>query len=930
MHAFETPVFETPTDSPNNRLLALSADIEELERHGVTPSVSIVAEMRRSYLDYAMSVIVARAIPDLRDGLKPVHRRILFAMHEGGYLWNRPYRKSARVVGDVIGRYHPHGDNAVYDALVRLAQPFSMRLPLLDGQGNFGSLDGDEPAAMRYTEIRLAQAAAAMLTDIDRDTVDFQDNYDGQDREPTVLPARIPNLLVNGAEGIAVGMATRIPPHNLGEAIDAALAMIEDPDVSMETLMERMPAPDFPTGGQIVGRLGCRELYRTGRGSILLRAKSRIEEGRGGRSAIIIDEVPFQVNKARLVEEISSLARERRVEGIAEVRDESDRQGVRVAIDLRRDATPEVVRNQLHRFTRMQTRFAANMIALVGMRPERLDLRTYLEEFLAFRETVVSRRAAHDLAQARDRAHVLCGLAVAVENIDEVVALIRAAPDAAAARAALRERRWEAARIAPYLQLIDDPEQPAAGIAIDEGGIQLSEAQVKAVLELRLQRLTGLGREEITSELAELGARIRDLLDILSSRERVRGIVADELRALREAHGEPRRTEVLEVDEEEIEDEALIEVEDMVVTVTADGYVKRTPLDDYRSQARGGKGLMGMATKEEDAVTRVFAATTHTPVLFFATDGMVYQLPVWRLPQGPRTGRGKALVNLLPVEQGVTVGTMLPIDTPREEWDSLQIVLATSSGRVRRNPLSAFANIRANGLIAMKLEPGVRLVDAAVCGEDDDIMLTAAEGRSIRFPVSVLRSFQGRASMGVRGMKVSGDDAVVSMAVLPSIPGEADRAAAYLKARRAGETVEAGMADLADSERTLLFVDAAGAGKRVSSHEFRAKGRGGQGVASMPLDRSRKILSDCTVVAAFTVDEDDEILLMTDAGQTIRIPASGVSLQGRTAGGVRLLRIAENERVVGVARVVGEREENGGGEVSNAPGPQGPPEPQED
>ena len=866
------------------------------------PTISIVKEMRSSYLDYAMSVIVSRAIPDLRDGLKPAHRRILYAMLEGGYLWNRPYRKAARVVGDVIGRYHPHGDQAVYDTLVRLAQEFSMRLPLVDGQGNFGSLDGDMAAAMRYTEVRLARAAEAMLVDIDRDTVDFQENYDGEDREPTVLPARIPNLLVNGAEGIAVGMATRIPPHNLGEMVNAALAYIENPEIRLEELMEIVPGPDFPTGAQVVGQAGIRATYALGRGSISMRSKSRIEEARSGRVSIIIDEIPFQINKANLVEEIARLAKDKVVEGIAEVRDESDRDGIRVVIDLKRDATPEVVRNQLHRFSRMQSSFGANLIALVGGRPERFTLKTYLAEFVRFREEVVSRRTAHNLREARNRAHLLCGLAIAVENIDEVVATIRAAPNPAAAREALLGRDWDADRIIPYLRLVDDPDQPAfaAGTVTPSSTIRLSEEQARAILDLRLQRLTALGREEITGELKLLSERIADFLEILGSRERILSIVSEELLELRDARATPRRTEIIPLDDE-IEDEALIERAEMVVTVTHGGYIKRTPVEDFRAQRRGGKGLAGMSTKDEDFVTQLFAANTHTPVLFFTTNGRVYQRKVWQLPLGARTGRGKAIVNVLPIERGISVSAMMPMEPEELESDDRQIVLATSSGRVRRNRLSSFSNIRSNGIIAMKLDEGVRLIGAAACSESDDVLLVSAGGQAIRFAATDVRVFGGRDSMGVRGLRLATGDEAVSMAIIPGASWSREDALAYLAARRAGDpTVDP---QLAEDERMLLFVDSEGLGKRTSSHEFARKNRGGQGVRAMLLKDGRGREGRRLVVAAFPVGNSDEIMLTTDSGQSIRCPVDGVSTQGRIAGGVRLLRTGDDERVVSVARL---------------------------
>lgn len=863
-------------------------------------TISISTEMRRSYLDYAMSVIVSRAIPDVRDGLKPVHRRILFAMQEGGYHWNRPYRKSARVVGDVIGRYHPHGDTAVYDTLVRMAQDFSMRLPTLDGQGNFGSMDGDAPAAMRYTEIRMARAATDLLADIDRGTVDFQPNYDGQDEEPLVLPARIPNLLVNGSEGIAVGMATKIPPHNLGEIVDAALRVIEEPDVPIEELLRIVPGPDFPTGGIIIGEQGIRRTYQLGSGSIIMRARSTIETGAGGVTQIIVHEVPFQVNKANLVSEIAELARQKTIEGIREVRDESDRHGVRVAIDLRRDATPEIVLNQLHRFTRMQTTFGANMIALVGRRPERLTLKSYLDEFLRFREEVVGRRTRYDLNDARDRAHVLCGLAIAVENIDEVVATIRAAANPAAARDALREKRWDVQKIEPYLRLIDDPDQRVQQLGDSaDGKVQLSDRQVRAILELRLQRLTGLGREEISNELKELGEQIAEYLAILGSRERLLEIVAAELREVKEQHATPRRT-TFEAVEEELEDESLIEPEEMIVTITQQ-YIKRTPIDEYRVQNRGGKGLAGMKFKEGDFITHQFVANTLTPLLFFTSDGRVHLRKVWQLPIGPRTGRGRATVNFLPIDSTVSISTVFALDLPPEEQEELSIVFVTSNGRVRRNHLKSFRNIRANGLIAMKLDEGVRLIGVALCRPDDDILITSASGKSIRFAATEARLFGSRASMGVRGMRLVEDDHIVAITAIPSAQCEPEQADAYLAARRADDPMPQSLAHLTERERTLLFVDSNGYGKRVSSHEFRSKHRGGKGMRSMVL-RDREGFTPA-VVACTVVDDEDEVMLATNEGQSIRCPVANVSRQSRNAGGVRLFRTKENETVVSVARI---------------------------
>ncbi|MFZ1662673.1 MAG: DNA gyrase subunit A, partial [Paracoccaceae bacterium] len=719
------------------------------------PQMAIEAEMKTAYLSYAMSVIVSRAIPDLRDGLKPVHRRILYAMHETNNTHDKPYRKSARPVGDVMGKYHPHGDAAIYDALVRMAQNFSMSLPLLDGQGNFGSMDGDNAAAMRYTEVRMDKPAAFLLADIEKDTVNFQDNYDGKDREPTVLPARFPNMLVNGAGGIAVGMATNIPPHNLGEVIDGTLALIDNPDMSTEALIEIIPAPDFPTGGIILGRSGARKAYLEGRGSVIIRAKTRIEELRKDRYAIILDEIPYQVNKATMIEKIAELVRDKRIEGIAHVQDESDRIGVRVVIELKRDATPEVVLNQLFRFTPMQTSFGCNMLALNGGRPEQLTLRDFLTYFITFREEVVARRTAFELRKARERSHILCGLAVAVSNVDEIVATIRTSADPAEARERLMTRRWPAHDIIEYIRLIDDPTHTVN----DDGTYNLSEIQARAILDLRLQRLTAMGVKEITDELQELAAKIRDYLDILGSRERIMSIISAELREVKEAFAVPRRTEIVDW-AGDLEDEDLIEREDMVVTITSGGYIKRTPLAEFRAQRRGGKGLASMQTKEDDVVTTLFVANTHTQLLFFTTDGMVYKLKCWRLPLAGRQAKGKAMINILPIDQGVSIAALMPVDVPEEEWDDLQIFFSTSDGDVRRNALSDFTNVMRNGKIAMKLPEGVSLVNARICDENDDVMLVTAAGRAIRFPTTEVRVFKGRDSTGVRGVRLGADDSV--------------------------------------------------------------------------------------------------------------------------------------------------------------------------
>src|SRR6056297_1548635 len=882
------------------------------------PQVSITHEMKTSYLDYAMSVIVSRAIPDLRDGLKPVHRRILYAMHEGGNTHDKPYRKSARAVGDVMGKYHPHGDSAIYDALVRMAQDFSMSLPLLDGQGNFGSMDGDNAAAMRYTEVRMDKPAASLLADIEKETVDFQDNYDGKDREPTVLPARFPNMLVNGAGGIAVGMATNIPPHNLGEIVDATLALIDNPDLSSEDLIEYVPGPDFPTGGIMLGRSGARKAYIEGRGSVIIRSKTRIEEIRKDRYAIVIDEIPYQVNKAAMIEKIAETVREKKIEGISHVQDESDRHGVRVVVELKRDATAEVVLNQLFRFTPMQTYFGCNMLALNGGRPEQLTLQGFLSAFIAFREEVVARRTAYDLRKARERSHVLCGLAVAVSNVDEVVATIRSSADAAEAREKLMTRRWPAGDILEYIALIDDPTHKAN----EDGTYNLSETQARAILDLRLQRLTQLGVKEVTDELQELAGKIKEYLAILASRERIMQIISDELTEVREQFAVPRRTEIVDWSGD-MDDEDLIERENMVVTVTQGGYIKRTPLADFRAQKRGGKGLSGMATKEEDVVTNLFVANTHTQLLFFTTDGMVYKLKTWRLPQGGRTSKGKAIVNILPIPQGVSIAAIMPVDVPEEEWANLQIFFATSAGDVRRNALSDFTNVKSNGKIAMTLpDEATRLVNARICSEDDDVMLVTNSGRAIRFPTTEVRVFKGRDSTGVRGIRLQPGDEVVSMSVISHFEATSDERAAYLKMRRQmagaeddGATEDAGNADAALSqerfeemqaaENLILTITEQGAGKLSSSHGYPVRGRGGMGVQAMD-----KAMRGGPLVASFPVQMEDQIMLATSRGQSIRVPVDGISFRSRSAGGVKVFDTRKGEEVVSVAWIAEKGDED--------------------
>ena len=877
------------------------------------PQVNIVDEMKTAYLDYAMSVIVSRAIPDLRDGLKPVHRRVLFAMHETNNTHDKPYRKSARPVGDTMGKYHPHGDASIYDALVRMAQPFSMSLKLLDGQGNFGSMDGDSAAAMRYTEVRMDKPAAFLLADIDKDTVDFQDNYDGKDREPTVLPARFPNMLVNGAGGIAVGMATNIPPHNLGEVIDGTLALIADPDMSTESLMEIIPAPDFPTGALILGRSGARKAYLEGRGSVIIRAKTRIEEIRKDRFAIIVDEVPYQVNKASMIEKIAEQVREKKIEGIAHVQDESDRIGVRVVIELKRDATADVVLNQLFRFTPMQTSFGCNMLALNGGRPEQLTLRDFLVHFITFREEVVARRTAFELRRARERSHILCGLAVAVSNVDEVVTTIRSSADPAEARERLMTRRWPAGEIIPFIKLIDDPSHKVN----DDGTYNLSDLQARAILDLRLQRLTAMGVSEITAELTELANKIRDYLDILSSRERIMAIISDELREVRAAFAVPRRTEIVDW-AGDMEDEDLIEREDMVVTITSAGWIKRTPLADFRAQRRGGKGLSSMSTKEDDVVTTLFVANTHTQLLFFTTDGMAYKLKCWRLPLAGRQAKGKAIVNMLPIAQGVSIAAIMPVDAAEADWADLQIIFATSQGDVRRNALSDFTNVKRNGKIAMKLPEGIELVNARICDMNDDVMLVTKGGRAIRFSTTDVRIFNSRESTGVRGIRLSGDDRVVSMSVIRHFEATPEERTAYLKMRRAQEGVsddteaddedeivaDAGQlnlerfAEMSAAEDLILTITIAGSGKLSSSHDYPLRGRGGQGVKAITAGSRGGEL-----IACFPVERSDQVMLATSTGQSIRCPVDQISFRSRSAGGVRVFDTGATEVVVSVARI---------------------------
>ena len=919
---------DTPEDDENDGPAGLP--------DGVSP-ITIEEEMKRSYLDYAMSVIVSRAIPDVRDGLKPVHRRILYSMHENGFTREKAYKKSARVVGDVIGKYHPHGDSAVYDALVRMAQDFSMRLPLLDGQGNFGSVDGDPPAAMRYTEVRMDRPAASLLADIEKNTVNFQENYDASESEPVVLPSRFPNLLVNGAGGIAVGMATNIAPHNLGEVIDATLALMDDGNLSDEDLLEIIPGPDFPTGALIMGRSGARSGVLTGKGSVTMRAVTDVEEIRKDRFAIVVTELPYQVNKANMIKKIAALVNEKRIEGISAVRDESDRVGMRVVIELKRDAVADVVLNQLFRFSAMQQNFSSNMLALNGGKPEQMNVRQMLEAFLAFREEVIARRSKFDLAKARARAHILVGLATAVANIDEVIKIIRGSSNPKEARENLKARRWPAKTMQPMLELIADPRSKLN----DDGTIELTDEQAKAILDMRLLKLTQLGMDEITDEVEKLAARIKDLLDILRSRARVQAIIREELTEVREKFATPRRS-IFTAGGQDFEDEDLIAVEEMVVTVTAAGYVKRTPLDTYRAQRRGGKGRAGMSMKDEDYVTTVFVATTHTPVLFFSSTGMSYKLKVWKLPLGGPNTRGKALVNILPLDQDEKVNSIMALPEDEESWKELDIIFAARSGGVRRNSLADFTRVNRNGKIAMKPDEGDGIVDVRVCSEDDDIMLTTALGKVIRFKVTDARRFNSRASTGVRGIRLANfgaedGDEVISMAVLKHVEVTQDERKAFLKRsgaeRRAlgddvveetpDEETDALLDDeryafLSANEQFVLTIADDGLGKRTSSFRYACKGRGGKGMVAQILDRGKKS-PPAKLVRSFIVEDSDQIMLVTDGGQLIRTPVKNISISQRSAKGVWVLRTKENEKVVSVGRIEDSDDEDDGEDDNATP-----------
>ena len=881
---------------------------------GILP-VEISEEMRRSYLDYAMSVIVARALPDVRDGLKPVHRRIIYGMYENGYDYNKPYRKSARIVGDVMGKYHPHGDVAIYESMVRMAQPFSMRLPLIDGQGNFGSMDGDSAAAMRYTEARLEKVAHALIEDIDKDTVDFVPNYDETLQEPSVLPARYPNLLVNGANGIAVGMATNIPPHNLGEVLDACCAYIDNPDISIDDLISIVPGPDFPTGGLILGYGGAKSAYYTGRGSVMMRAKCTIEELRKDKEAIIVHEIPYQVNKAMMIAKIAELVKDKKIDGISEIRDESDRQGVRVVIEIKRDFQPDVILNQLYKFTSLQTSFGMNMLAINGGRPMMMNLKDIISAFVSFREDVIRRRTIYELNKARDRAHILVGLAIAVENLDPVIELIRTAPNPQEAKDALLAKAWPAGEVEALVKLIDEPDRK-----VENGFYYLSEDQARAILDLKLQRLTGLERDKIHQELYGLGDEIKECLSILASREKLYNIMRDEFVAIKDEYATPRRTKIEDI-EYDTDIESLIQREEMVVTVTEAGYIKRVPLNAYKAQKRGGKGKSGMATKEEDFVTRLFVASTHTPVLFFSSKGQVYKMKVYKLPLGSPTSKGKPFINLLPLSDGENITTIMKLPENEDECKDMSIMFATSQGNVRRNSLMDFVNVQSNGKIAMKLDEGDKLVNVRICTEEDDVMLAAKDGKCIRFPVTEVRMFVGRNSTGVRGIKLADGDEIISMSILKHSDATSEerdeygRASSALKRIQSERGVDAPVKfeelgvdtnilpedkyeAMKANEQFILTVTTTGYGKRTSSYEYRVTGRGGQGIANMEMSARNK-----EVASSFPIEDDNQIMMVTDGGKLIRMPVGDIRIAGRKTQGVILFRTADNERVVSVTKL---------------------------
>lgn len=877
----------------------------------------IVHEMQTSYLDYAMSVIISRALPDVRDGLKPVHRRIIYAMKENGFEYGKPFRKSARVVGDVMGKYHPHGDAAIYESMVRMSQDFSMRVRMVDGQGNFGSMDGDKAAAMRYTEARMSKAAAYMVEDLEKDTVDWRPNYDESTKEPEVLPARFPNLLVNGSSGIAVGMATNIPTHNLGEIIDACCATIDNPEITIEDLIQHVPAPDFPTGGMILGLSGSYSAYTTGRGSVIIRAKTHFEEVRT-KTAIIVEEIPYQVNKKVMIEKIAELVKDKRIEGISDIRDESSRKEVRVVIELKRDAVPDVILNQLYKYSQLQTSFGVNMLAISKGRPGLMNLKQIIDAFLEFREEVIRRRTVFDLTKARNKAHILVGLSITVANLDDVIALIRNSKDPIEAKDQLMARSWKATDMQPLIDLINDPESN-----IVNGTYKLSEIQAKAILELKLHRLTGLEQEKLSDEIKQTGLIIQDLLSILEDKARLSNIMKEELLEVKEKFATPRMTEIIP-SEFETDMEDLIAREDMAITITNTGYIKRVPLNIYKAQNRGGKGRTSMNTKEEDFVTDVFVVNTHTPVIFFSNKGIAYQMKVYRLPLGTPQSVGKALINLLPLNQGETISTIMPLPENEAEWENLYVMFATTKGTVRRNKLSDFLNIRQNGKIAMKFEDeNDELIAVKPCAEDQDVFLTLRGGKCIRFPVPEVRVFQSRNSTGIRGIKVAKEDTLISMSIINHTDTDSDTRAAYLKQSKAlrrvegeeleGEEVlettktltEEEFNSLSEKEQFILTVTETGFGKRTSSYEYRITHRGGSGIGNIKISSKTKAVS-----ASFPILDTDNLLIVTDGGKMIRLGVNKIRVAGRQTMGVTLLKTAENEKVVSTAIIAESDEED--------------------
>ena len=878
-------------------------------------SIGIEDEMKRSYMDYAMSVIVSRAIPDVRDGLKPVHRRILYSMYESGFYANKPYKKSARIVGDVIGKYHPHGDTAVYDSLVRMAQDFSLRVPLIDGQGNFGSMDGDSAAAMRYTESRLAKISHTLLEDIDKETVDFQANYDGSESEPKVIPAMFPNLLVNGTGGIAVGMATNIPPHNLGEIIDACVLYIDNNNIDISELISVVKGPDFPTGGIILGSSGIQSAYLTGRGSVVFRGKCEIEDN-NNRQAIIISEMPYMVNKAKLVEKIADLVHEKKIEGISDLRDESNKDGVRVVIEIKRDAVAEVVLNQLYSFTQLQTSFGVIMLALDEGMPKVMNLKEVISAFVKFREVVITRRTIFLLNKARDKAHILLGIRIAVSNIDEIIRIIKSASNPNDAKDQLMEKSWSCSDIANLIKLVDDK-----AIIGADGKIHLTEAQAKAILEMRLQRLTAMEKDKLEADLTELSKEITEYIDILSSREKLLSISKSELLKVREDYATPRLTEIIQSDfEYDMED--LIQKEDMVVTVTLSGYIKRVPLATYRAQKRGGKGRSGLSMRDEDILTQLFVGNTHTPMLFFSNMGQVYSLKLYKLPLGNPQSKGRPIVNLLPLKEGEVITNIMPMPENQEEWDNMHIMFATSKGNIRRNDLSDFKKIQANGKIAIRLDEDDSLVNVMACSEDDHILLASRQGKAVRFPVNAVRVFRSRTSDGVRGMKLADGDKVISMTILHGIKASMEEREAYLtipvekrleiaKGDQEFTEEELGVSlskeqiiELAKAEEFILTISENGFGKRTSAYHYRITNRGGSGIVNMVLSAKTG-----DVVASMPANTNDEIMLITNNGKLIRCKLDSVRITGRSTSGVILFKTEKDERVVSASLIAEVSEE---------------------